>query len=238
VRSNNLPFAVLLVTLIVSVAVGQTSSTDARESIKRGNAKYSQAQYLAAIEEYQRVQPQPGKTYSQALYNIGVCYYELWRPEEAIAMYQKAVASRGGNYPIALYALGVALEEVKRLEEAKQSYRLVVAALQDRYGAAAHFRLGLLLAGEGEYDQAATHFTEAITRDSSPAGHNNLGVVLALKGHLQEAEKEFEVALKQANGVFTDATNNLKLCRSLLADSAKEALTSLRLVATTRASGK
>jgi tetratricopeptide (TPR) repeat protein len=238
VRYKSLPFAVLLVTLIVSVAVGQSTSTDPQESIKRGNAKYSEAEYLAAIAEYGRVQPQAGERYSQALYNIGVCYYELWRTEDAIVMYQKAVTARAGNYPIALYALGVALEDLKRQEEAKQAFRLALAAFQDRDKAAAHFRLGLLLAGEGDYDQAATHFTQAITRNSSPASHNNLGVVLALKGHLQEAKKEFEVALKQADGAFADATNNLRLCRSLLAESAKDALTSLRLVATARTPGK
>ena len=47
-----------------------------------------------------------------------------------------------------------------------------------------------------------------------------------------KAEKEFEVALKQARGAFADATNNLKLCRSLLKTSAKAPSASLKLVAT------
>lgn len=237
-RPKSIPFAILLLLLIVSSGVAQSSPTDPEASIKRGNARYSAGDYLAAIGEYGQVPPQSGRVYSEALYNIGVCYYELWRTEDAIAMYQKAVAARAGRYPRALYALGVALEDLKRLEEAKQAYHLTVAVSKGGDSGAAHFRLGLLLAKEGDYHKAATHFTEAITRDRSPAGHNNLGVMLALMGQLHEAEREFEVAIKQADGSFADATNNLKLCRSLLIESTKDALTALRLVAITRAPGK
>jgi tetratricopeptide (TPR) repeat protein len=234
VRPKSVPLAILFLTLIVSFAAGQSSPTDPGESIKRGNAKYSKAEYLAAIKEYRWVPPQAGKTYAQALYNIGVCYYELSRTEDAIVMYKKAAAARADSYPTALYALGVALEDLKRPEEAKEAYRQAVATSAGRETGLAHFRLGLLMAIEKDYESAATHFTEAITREPSPASHNNLGVMLALKGRLHEAEREFEVALKQAGGTFTDVTNNLKLCRSMLKASAKDSLASLKVVATTK----
>ena len=237
-RPRTILFAILLVTLVVSFASGQSSPAASAESIKRGNAKYSKAEYLAALEEYGRIQPQAGEIYSQALFNIGVCYYELWRTEDAVAMYKKALAARASSYPKAFYALGVALEELERPVEAKEAYRQAVAASPSRESGAAHFRLGLLLASEGEYEEAANHFTEAITWETSPAGHNNLGVVLALNGRLHEAEREFEAALKQANGIFADATNNLKLCRFLLKTSAKDQLASMSLVATTRVHSK
>lgn len=236
-RPKTISFAILLVMLIVSFVQGQSSPTDPQESIKRGNARYSNAEYIAAIGEYGQVPPQAGTIYSQALYNIGVCYYELWRTEEAVVMYRKALAARAGRYTKALYALGIALEELGRQDEAKEAYGEAVTAPASRETGAAHFRLGLLLAGEGAYEKAATHFREAITRGASPAGHNNLGVVLALNGCLHDAEKEFELALK-ADGAFADATNNLKLCRSLLRASAKDLLASMRLVDTTRAPGK
>lgn len=237
-RSKKIPFAILLVMLIVGLAAGQSIQTDPTESIRRGNARYSRAQYFAAIEEYERVQPEAGDIYSQALFNIGVCYYELWRTEDAIFMYKRAVVARGGRYPKALYALGIALEELKREAEAKEAYRRVVAGSANSETRAAHFRLGLILTNEGDYEKAGTHFTEAIDRETSPAGHNNLGVVLALKGRLHEAEREFEMALKQAEGEFTDATNNLKLCRSLLRAPKKDLLASMRLVAATRVPGR
>ncbi|MCM3901777.1 MAG: tetratricopeptide repeat protein [Pyrinomonadaceae bacterium] len=237
-RPRSIPFAILLVTLVVSFAAGQSSSIGPAQAIKRGNEKYSKAEYFVAIKEYEQVKPQAGEIYSQALYNIGVSYYELWRTEDAIAMYRKAVAARAGRYSVALYALGVALEDLKRPDDAKEAYRQAVAVSQGREAGAAHFRLGLLLAGDSDYEKAATHFTEAIIWEASPASHNNLGVVLALKGRLHEAEREFELALREAGGAFPDATNNLKLCQSLLKASAKDPLASLRLVATTHASGK
>ncbi|MCM3870407.1 MAG: tetratricopeptide repeat protein [Pyrinomonadaceae bacterium] len=237
-QRKTIPLAILLVILIVSLASGQSRPTNQAEYIKRGNAKYSKAEYLDAMREYQRVTPEAGEVYSQALFNIGVCYYELWRTEDAVAMYQKALVARAGHYPKAFYALGVALEELERQDEAKEAYKQAVAASPSRETGAANFRLGLLLAGEGDYERAAAHFTEAINRETSAAGHNNLGVVLALGGRLHEAEKEFEAALKQAGGVFADATNNLKLCRSLLkASAAKDQLTSFKLVAATRTPG-
>lgn len=237
-RLKFIPLAILLVTLLVGLAVGQRSPTDPNESIKRGNARYSKAEYLAAIEEYRRVAPQAGKIYSQALYNIGVSYYELWRTEDAIVMYRKAAAARAGRYSTALYALGVALEDLKRQEEAKEAYRQALATSTGRESGAAHFRLGLLLANENDYERAASHFTEAITEETTPASHNNLGVMLALRGRLQEAEREFEIALRQAGGAFADADHNLHLCRSRLKESAKKPLASLILVATTEVSGQ
>jgi tetratricopeptide (TPR) repeat protein len=231
VRPRSLPFAILLITLVVSCAAGQSSSKEPSEAIKHGNERYSKAEYFAAIKEYERVTPQAGEIYSQALYNIGVCYYELWRTEEAISMYRKAVAARAGRYPVALYALGVALEDLKRRDDAKEAYQQVVTTSTGRQAGAAHFRLGLLLAGASDYEKAATHFAEAVSRESSPASHNNLGVVLALKGRLHEAEREFERALTEADGAFPDASNNLKLCQSLLRASAKGSLASLKLVA-------
>jgi len=237
-RSKCIPLTILLVTLVVRPASAQSNLVGATEAIRRGNERYSTAEYIVAIKEYERVTKHAGDTYSQALYNIGVCYYELWRTEDAIVMYRKAVGARAGRYPAALYALGVALEDLKRRDDAKDAYLQVVATSSGREVGAAHFRLGLLLAGESEYEKAATHFTEVITRESSPASHNNLGVVLALKGRLREAEREFERALREAAGSFPDATNNLKLCQSLLKASTKGPLASLRLVATAHAPGK
>ena len=237
-RPKFIPFALLLVTLTAGLAAGQSIPTDAGESIKRGNAKHARAEYLAAIEAYQQVPPHAGEVYSQALYNIGVCYYELWRTEDAIVMYRKAVAERADRYPKALFALGVALEDLKRSEDAKAAYRQIVAGSSGQVTDAAHFRLGLLFARENDYERAATHFRKAISGETTPGSHNNLGVMLAIKGRLQEAEREFEVALRQSGGSFADAAHNLRLCRSLLKKSAEDSITSLRVVTTTKTSGK
>jgi tetratricopeptide (TPR) repeat protein len=233
VRFKIIPFATLVIILGAGFAAGQSSQTDPAESIKRGNTRYSNAEYIAAIGEYGQVPPHAGEIYSQALYNIGVCYYELWRTDEAIVMYKKAAAARTGRYPKALLALGVALEDLNRQQEAKESYRQAVAVGAGRETREAHFRLGLLLARENDFERAATHFSEAINGDKTPGSHNNLGVMLALKGRLHEAKREFEVALRQSGGTFADAAHNLSLCRSLLRASPKDSVASLKLTATT-----
>jgi tetratricopeptide (TPR) repeat protein len=153
-------------------------------------------------------------------------------------MYKEADAARSGRYPQALYALGVAFEELEHHDEAKAAYRNAVAHSAGRERALAHFRLGLLLANESDYGEAATHFSGALIGETSPASHNNLGVMLALSGRLLEAEKEFEAALREAGGAFADAAHNLKQCRTLLKESAKNLSGSLRLVATSNTPGQ
>jgi len=62
-----------------------------------------------------------GRNLSQALYNMGVSYYELWRTAEAIDSYRLAIR-RGWSLSRASYALGVSLE-ITTFAEAKEAYR-------------------------------------------------------------------------------------------------------------------
>ncbi len=181
-------------------------------ALKRGDAFVVQENYKAAIEEYSKVSHRDRDSYARAIYNIGVCHYELWQTEEAINFYKRAIELKLGNYPVASHALGVALEDQKRFEEAKIAY------LQASDFAPAIYRLGLLEAKSGELKKAAELFRDAASREGRhvPASHNNLGVMLARLGFIKEAEKEFVMALKSADGVFEDAAHNLKLCRSLV----------------------
>jgi tetratricopeptide (TPR) repeat protein len=191
--------------------------SDARSAIKLGNRMYSQAHYDDAIEQYRRVPPSAGDRYSEALFNIGVCYYELWRTEDAIAMYRAASSARDGKYPKALYALGVALEDLDNTTEARIAYTQSIDASNGEY-APAYYRLGLLLANAGDPEPAEKLFRSAILhfKEPFPAAHNNLGVMLARMKRFTEAEQEFAIALSESNGSQRDASFNLALCRSLL----------------------
>jgi len=215
-RCVGLLLSLLLVGVSSGLGVAQTKRVDYEAAIKRGNEKYAKADYKQAIEEYSRVTESDTELYAQALYNIGVCYYELWRTSDAVLMYRKAIKARGNSYPKAAYALGVALEDLGRTKEAREAYEQTISAANGEY-AAAHYRLGLIAARDGDYKRAATLFREAIalSGDKLPASHNNLGVMLALMNQLADAEREFKIALKQTEGEFDDATYNLKLCRSL-----------------------
>src|ERR1044072_45679 len=231
-RRSRLFTALLLLTLCCATAVAQESGR-AQEIITRGNGLYARGEYKSAIAEYERVARTEGEAYAQALYNIGVCRFELWQTEEAARVYRQAVEARGGRYPKASYALGVALEELKRASEAKAAYEQ--AAAKDY--APAHYKLGMLAASAGDEAGAAEHFREAIRRpkEKFPASHNNLGVMLARAGRLSEAEREFEAALRQSDAPFEEAEGNLKLCRRLLAGQSKDGAEALKV--TTAADG-
>jgi tetratricopeptide (TPR) repeat protein len=201
--------------MFIAAAVAlSVNAQDARSLLKRGNSFVAQENYKAAIEEYSKVSSRDRESYAQAIYNIGVCHYELWQIAEAIAFYRRALELKQGNYPRASYALGVALEDQGRFAEAKLAYQQ--ASLKNF--APAIFKLGLLEAKAGEFKKAADLFRDAASREGQhvSASRNNLGVMLARLGLLKEAEQEFVNALKSSDGVFDDAAHNLKLCRSLM----------------------
>jgi tetratricopeptide (TPR) repeat protein len=186
--------------------------------IKRGNELVAREQYSAAIREYERVSPTSGDDYARALYNIGVCYYELSQTDRAINLYSQAIAAANDSYPRASYALGVALEDQGRFAEAEAAYKKSIADSRGKLSPA-QFRLGLLTLGRGDYTSAARLFREATKRSGEhrPSSHNNLGVVLASTGQLVQAEREFKIALQLTDGNMQIAAENLKLCRHLLA---------------------
>ena len=204
--------SLLVATFILASTVLPINAQNAKSALKRGNEFVAQGNYKAAIEEYRKVSARERDAYARAIYNIGVCHYELWQTEEAIVFYKRAIELRQGNYPAASYALGVALEDQKRFVEAKAAYQQASG-----FGPAI-FKLGLLALKAGELKQAADLFRDAAAREGQhvSASHNNLGVVLARLGFLKDAENEFVIALKTYGGVFEDAAHNLKLCRSLM----------------------
>src|ERR1051325_9390297 len=172
----------LLAALLVMFACGvvvnaqTTSREDAEQLIRRGNERYARAEYTAAIEEYGSVPKGAGEIYAQSLYNIGVCYYELWRTEDAIRMYRLAIDARQGRYPKALYALGVALKDAGRASEAKEAFGQALLTSGGKH-AMAHYMLGLLAMSEGDYKAAAALFKDAIDlfKDRFPGSHNTPG---------------------------------------------------------------
>ncbi len=215
---RNLVFATSLIVVMVAGVNAQTST--AQSAIVYGNRLFAEAKYELAIREYRRVAANDGEAYAQSVYNIGVCYYELWRTDEAINFYKQAIALRRGNYPSALYALGVALEDQKSFGEAKDAYRQSIQT--SRENPSAIYRLGVLLANEGDLQTAAKLFKDASQHrgEHVAASLNNLGVMLARMGRLAEAENEFAIAIRRSgNAGFSDAEHNLKLCRSLRSTS-------------------
>ena len=205
--------------MLLTTAIVINAQTDSKSILRRGDALVVQEKYRLAIEEYGKVSTHNRDSYAKAMYNIGVCHYELWQTDDAIEFYKRAIELKEGNYPRASYALGVALEDQGRTAQAKLAYEQAVRASRGEF-ARATYRLGVIEANAGEFEKAATLFREAASRDGEhvAASHNNLGVMLARLGFMNKAEQEFLIALKVANGRFDDATHNLNLCRSLTAN--------------------
>jgi tetratricopeptide (TPR) repeat protein len=216
---TKLPWVPIVLTITSSMWIVQAQD-DGLGAINRGNQMVAQAKYEAAIREYERVSPTANR-YAQALYNLGVCHYELWQTERAVDFYLRAIAISKNNYPKASYALGVALEDLGRITEASEAYRQSIDASGGNF-APAQFRLGLIKASSGDNRSAERLFREAVKHpgDHLPASHNNLGVILAWTGRLKEAKQEFKTALRQSGGTFELAAQNMKLCQDLLTGQA------------------
>jgi len=225
--------ALLLLMLLVLPAISQTHRNAAREAFDKGNRLFSRGSYEQAIKEYGSIGPDNAQLYPVALYNTGVCYYELWRTTEAIDYYYRAIKQRNGSYPQASYALGVALEDEGKLLEAKAVYNQALTAARGDYPHA-QFHLGLIAANTGDVELAAALFRKALNRPGEHviSSHNNLGVMLARMRQLKEAEKEFAIAFRLSNGEFGDAAHNLDLCRRLLSGAGEADLASLRVTET------
>ena len=213
---------ILLLTLLLFVITHFEARAVAQGSVERGsldagNALVAQERYDEAIQEYLKVGPKQRDLYSQSLYNIGVCYYELGQTERSISYYRQALAVRKADYPRAAYALGVALEDLGRRNDAKDAYLQASKGPSRSYGPAL-FKLGVIAFTEGEVKIASELFRRATLTlgPHSAASHNNLGVTLARQGRLNEAEQQFLIALGQTEGTYTDAERNLGLCRALL----------------------
>ena len=205
--------------IIASLAViTNAQTTDFKAALKRGDALVVQEKHALAITEYSTITENAGELYARAIYNIGVCYYELWQTGEAIRFYEKAIELRKGNYPRASYSLGVAFEDQGNRAAARAAYEQSIKASQRQFGPAI-YRLALLEAQAGEPAKAAALFREAASREGAhvPASHNNLGVMLTRLGLFKEAEEQFATALRKSDGALADAARNLNLCRSLTA---------------------
>lgn len=219
---------VLMVGSLSGISLAQKRNETAHDAVQRGNQLYANANYKLAIAEYGKVSMDAGDNYARALYNIGVCYYELWKTEEAIEYYRRAIQASDGRYPAAQHALGVALKDLGRLPEAKQAFERAVATSQGNF-APSHYLLGLLAMDQADHERAVSSFRNAVRSKPFPAAHNNLGVALARLNRLSEAKLEFEIAVSQADGEFLEASQNLKLCNSLLARTTKN-VSELRVV--------
>jgi protein O-GlcNAc transferase len=141
----------------------------------------------------------------QTLVQIGKCYAELGRFEDAEAVLRRAVG--GADDAVGFYNLGYVVEQRGRADEAERLYE---RALELNPGlAGAHTNLGTALAREGRFAEAVVHLAEAVRLEpGSAAAYNNLGGVFLQQRQVDVASRHFRSSL-ELNPEHADAHANL-----------------------------
>lgn len=129
----------------------------------------------------------------QTLVQIGKCYIDLDRLDEAEATLQKALAL--GDDAVGFHNLGVVLERRDRGVEAEQSYRRAVELSPGL--ASARNNLGVLVASKGQLDEAARLLLESIRLDPGEANaYANMSALRLQQHGVPEAMQYARLAIE------------------------------------------
>lgn len=123
-----------------------------------------------------------------AQYNFGKTLVEEGRPSEGLPHFREAVRLKP-NYAEAHFALGTVLYGQHDLDEAARELQLALDDnLAPAYAPGAHNNLGVILAQQGRYAEAATNFAEAARLDPNlPDAPVNYARTLAMQNKKAEA---------------------------------------------------
>ena len=209
-------WCVFLLLFAVSVSAQPSVTRSFNEGTKLANVgefERALSSYRAALSDAERVRPNTDFL-ARLHYNLGVCEYQLNRPERAVDEFHLAIKMKGGNYPRALYALGMAESARENWPGARLAF--LDSLRLDRTNGEAWYDLAFAYVQDGDFVNAEAAFRNSIIHSSidSAWSHNNIGVFLALRGEFSSAEKEFEAALKSSGGRLVQARNNLEYCRA------------------------
>ena len=150
----------------------------------------------------------------QTLVQIGKCYSDLGRLEDAETTLRRALSA--GEDAVGFYNLGVVLERRDRLQDAEASYSRAIALGPGL--ASARSNLGALLARSGRTAEAMAHLTEAIRLDpSSPDAYTNVSALLLERGAIADAARYARLAI-EADPRHADAHVNLAVALARVGD--------------------
>ena len=194
-----------------------SGSLRAQEAQVRSNPSDHLAAYQLALLHGER--DQPGEAirwykeavsrradFSQAYYNMGLCYVKQQNWEEAEIAYREAIRidAEDSEY---WANLGALLERKASHDEALEAYRK--AERLDPNDALVRHRLGRFYLSLGEYEAARTTLEQATTlAPKDPQGWNHLGLVLFHLGDDDAARKHYERAI-DLDSSCAAAWNNL-----------------------------
>lgn len=129
----------------------------------------------------------------------GVQLEQVGRVEDAIAETEKAL-KLDPSLPKAHLNLLILYAKTGRPKAAEEHYKALVALDPDQFPDA-HYNYGVLLVGEGKFDEAEKAFRKTLAiAPSNDAAHNNLGYLLEREGKLEEAAIEYKRAIEANPG--------------------------------------
>jgi tetratricopeptide (TPR) repeat protein len=129
----------------------------------------------------------------QTLVQIGKCYSDLDRLDEAETALRRALAE--SDDATGYYNLGFVMEQRERTADAEEYYRRTLRV--DPTHASANNNLAALLAESGRLAEAAGHWTTVLRLNPEHAdAHANLGAARAQQGAYAEALRHLDEALR------------------------------------------
>ncbi|MBI3782415.1 MAG: tetratricopeptide repeat protein [Deltaproteobacteria bacterium] len=157
----------------------------------------------AAVAEYERaltVNPNHVKLHN----NLALALVELGRLEEAAVHFKASLALE----PKAeIYSdLGFTMARLGKAEVARADYQKALEL--EPNCASAHFNLAVAFVQAGNFEEAESHYRQALLGRPTAETHNGLGYVFARQGRTDEAVAEFRKAI-DVDAKFTPAYNNL-----------------------------
>jgi len=153
------------------------ASGEVKADFDAGLKLAADGKYDEAIAEYQKaLEKDPDQAYIQA--NLADALTKLGKNDDALAAYQKALALKPDD--AALYTnLGVLLGKMGKTKESQDMFKKA-AGLNPAAAAQNFYNLGATLVNQGQAEQAAEAFRQAIAADANYAeAYFQLGLCLA-----------------------------------------------------------
>jgi tetratricopeptide (TPR) repeat protein len=143
-----------------------------------------------------------GPENKEAVQLLGLAYYFLGKPGEAIPLLEKVSSWMPAANVDAHYVLGLAYIQTKDYDQARRSFARMHGIALD--SAAAHLLLARMLVRQGHHPIAEEQAKQAIAKDPKlPMAHYLLGELYTFKSRIPEAIAQFEreLEINPANAV-------------------------------------
>lgn len=156
-----------------------------------GNALLASGNLQAATVAYQKaltLKPDSAETLS----NLGVVYAEMGLLDKAIHAHQQALAVNP-NYGDGYLNLGLAFSQQGAFAEADEAYQHALQLSRNNQASTIHNHMALNQKAQGQWENALTHFDQALTLDPHNArAQFNRGLLLLLLGRYREGWNDYE----------------------------------------------